>query len=67
MEDDMYDDKNIEVMDNALLIIAEVDRALNNGTKHYRKSDNKLLQTKQEIIRALADEGELIFEPKRMI
>lgn len=61
----MYDDKNIEILDKALTIIAEVRRALSNGTKHFRKSDRKFLETPIEIIQTLVDEGEIIFEPRK--
>lgn len=61
----MYDDKQIEVHVKALTLISEVRRALANGTKHYRVSDNKLLETEKEVLQALANEGGLIFEPHR--
>lgn len=61
----MYDDKNIEIQDKALVLIAEVRRALNNGAKHFRKSDGMLLETDKVILRALIDEGEIIFEPRK--
>jgi len=60
----MYDDKEIELHDNAMTLILEIRRALANGTKHYRKSDNMLLKTDLEIIEALIDEKEIIFEIK---
>ena len=60
----MYDDKEIELYDNAITVILEVRRALANGTKHYRKSDMMLLKTDIEIIEALIDEKEIIFEIK---
>ena len=59
----MYDDKNIELLNNANLLIAEVRRALANGTKHFRKSDNAELHTEKEIIQTLIDEREILFEP----
>lgn len=61
----MYNSKETETIDKAHLIIAEINRALSNGTKHFRKSDGKFLETPAEILRALADEGELVFEPLR--
>ena len=60
-----YDDKEIEIVDNALLLIQSVRVALAGGTKHYRKSDGALLTTEKEIIQALNDELEIIIEPKR--
>jgi len=60
----MYDDKEIELHDNAMTLILEIRRALANGIKHYRKSDNMLLKTDLEIIEALIDEKEIIFEIK---
>jgi len=62
----MYDDKNIEAYDEARILIAEVRQALNNGTKHFRASDGKLLQTDIEILQALINEGTLLFEPKKV-
>lgn len=53
------------IEEKATLIISEVRRALANGTRHYRKSDNKLLETDIEIIETLIDEQEIIFEPKK--
>lgn len=50
--------------EEALLVIEEITSALRRGTRHYRKSDNKLLTTAKEIIEALMLEGEIIFEPK---
>lgn len=47
----------------AVLLIQEVTKALDNGTLHFRKSDNKLLSTPLEIIETLVSEGEIIFEP----
>ena len=52
------------IFENALVLIKEIDRALRSGTKHYRKSDGKLLLTAKEILRVLVDEKEIIFEPK---
>jgi len=60
----MYDDKEIERVDKAITILASIREALAAGTKHYRKSDNKLLTTDKEIIQALIDEKVIIFEPK---
>lgn len=59
----MYDSKEVEILDKARLLLVEVGRALENGTKHYRKSDGKFLATRREILQTLVDEGELIFEP----
>lgn len=59
----MYDDKTIEVQDKAIALILGVRQALNNGTKHYRKSDGGLLSTEREILQALVVEGEIILEP----
>ena len=52
---------------NALILLAEVRLALNNGTKHYRKSDGKILETDEDIIKTLLDEGEIIIEPLNML
>ena len=60
----MYDDKEIEVIDKALVLISEIKSALANGCKHYRKSDNKPLTTLKEIITALRDKGEIEIEPR---
>ena len=60
----MYDDKEIELYDNAITVILEVRRALADGIKHYRKSDMILLKTDMEIIEALIDEKEIILEIK---
>lgn len=54
------DDANVK--EDAIALITEVTKALASGTKHYRKSDNALLTTVKEIIIALTDEGEIIFE-----
>jgi hypothetical protein len=59
----MYDDKETETTNNAFLLILEVKRALDNGTKHFRKSDNKPLNTEKEILEALVSEGSIVFEP----
>lgn len=61
----MYDDKEIEVKVKAKVIIAAVENELASGTKHFRKSDNKPLETVLEILRAIKDEGGVIFEPKK--
>lgn len=58
----MYDDKNIEVQDKAMLLIIEIRRALNSGTLHFRKSDGSFLGTEREILQALVDEGGIVFE-----
>ena len=60
----MYDDKEIEAVDKAMTLITEVEGALQNGVKHYRKSDGKLLTTTKDIILALSEDGGVIFEPK---
>ena len=60
----MYDDKQVEAEDNARLLISEVRRALASGSKHYRKSDNRLLTTDLEIIEAMVEEGGVIYFPK---
>jgi len=60
----MYNDKEVELYDNAMTLILEIRRALANGIKHYRKSDMMLLKTDREIIKALIDEKEIIFEIK---
>jgi hypothetical protein len=59
-----YDDKETEIVDKAVTMLSEIDRALANGTKHYRVSDGKLLKTPKEIVQALLDEGEIQFEVK---
>jgi len=61
----MYDDKQIEIIDLANTLIAEVKEALNNGTKHFRASDMKPLNTEREILEALVSEGKIIFEPSK--
>jgi len=58
-----YDDKEIEVVDKAVVLLLSIRAALAGGTKHYRKSDNKLLETEKEILQAMLDEGSLYFEP----
>ena len=63
MEIKVYDDKETEVQDKAITLLICVRKALERGTKHYRKSDDCLLETDVEIIEALVEEGELIFEP----
>jgi len=60
----MYNDKEVELYDNAMTLILEIRRALANDIKHYRKSDMMLLKTDREIIEALIDEKEIIFEIK---
>jgi len=60
----MYDDKEIEIEDKAILLIVSVRSALAGGTKHYRKSDNKLLITEHEILEAMRKEGGIYFELK---
>lgn len=52
-------------MVEALCLIAEVKQALQKGTKHYRKSDNKLLTTPLQIITALSEEGSIYLEPSK--
>lgn len=46
----------------AFIMIKEVRDALTRGTKHYRKSDDKLLITEKEIIEALLAEGEIMLD-----
>ena len=60
-----FDDKETEIVDNALLLIQSIRAALAGGTKHYRKSDSALLTTEKDIVQALYDEGEIIIEPKK--
>lgn len=50
-------------METAILIIAEVKRALAAGTKHYSK-DGKLLETELEILTCLLEEGGVTYEMK---
>ena len=52
-----------EVEEKARILIEEVTKAIENGTRHYRKSDGKLLTTTREVLEALRDEKEIIFEP----
>ena len=59
----MYDDKEVELNAKAVILLKSIQAALSNGTKHYRKSDNKLLETAKEIIEALLEEKEIIFKP----
>jgi len=61
----MTTDKN-EVKDLAYIFIEEVQTALVNGTKHYRKSNGNLLGTFEDIIHAIVEEGEITIEPKRV-
>jgi len=61
----MYDSKEIETYNNALLLIAEIKMALARGTKHFRVSDGKLLETLHEILDALKSEGEIQFKPRK--
>jgi len=52
-----------EITENAIVLIREVRKALAIGTKHYRRSDGKLLGTELEIITALSEEKVLDFKP----
>lgn len=54
--------KNNEAYDNAMILIREVNEALSHGTKHYRKSDGKLLTKPIEVIETLLREGEILLE-----
>lgn len=56
-----------EAMADAALLISEVHNALAAGTKHYRASDNKLLETEEEVLRALVDEGRILFEKEKTL
>lgn len=49
---------------DALILLIEIEKALDRGMTHYRKSDNKILGTPKEIIEALIKEGELIIKLK---
>lgn len=53
----------VSVREKAMILITEVNNALTDGTKHYRKSDGILLTSTKDILFALKDEGEIIFEP----
>lgn len=54
---------DLDTQTKALLLLYEIKKALANGTKHYRVSDGKLLETMEEILGALMDEGSIQFEP----
>ena len=58
--DIMYDDKETEIRDKAVALLTGIRRALANGVKHYRLSDNKLLTTEKEIIETLLEHGQVI-------
>jgi len=51
-----------DTMNLALIMIREVRDALARGTKHYRKSDGKLLVSEKEIIKVLLAEGEIVLD-----
>jgi len=63
----MYDNKQTEIKDKAMALIVGIRRELANGTKHYRKSDGKLLKTDVEIIKTLINEGDIEFQPKPIL
>ena len=50
--------------EKALLLIQEINNALNRGTLHYRTSDGKLLKTPKEIVEALVSEGNIEFRAR---
>ncbi|RLB91509.1 MAG: hypothetical protein DRH50_10980 [Deltaproteobacteria bacterium] len=62
----MYDDDQTEVRAKAMILISEVRRALANGIKHYRIRDDKLLETEEEILQTLCDDGEIYIVPMRL-
>jgi len=49
--------------EKAVLLILETQRAVANGTLHYRVSDGKLLKTPKEILKTLVKEGKVTLEP----
>jgi len=58
----MYDDDKIMAEDNAIILLIAVRNALSKGVKHFRKSDNKLLETDTEILTSLLKEGSIYLE-----
>ena len=54
-----------ELKKNAMILVEEIKYALARGTKHYRVSDNKLLETPEDIILTLVQERQIIFKPKK--
>jgi hypothetical protein len=63
-ENNVYDDKEIEVEDKALTLIAVIGEALTDGTRHCRKSDGALLVSVKDVLKALRDEKVIEMEPK---
>ena len=59
----MYDDKETEIAEKAVVLLESINHALDMGTKHYRKSDDVLLTSTKEILKAMIDEGGIYFEP----
>lgn len=59
--------EELTIEEKAYLFIREIKSALKNGTLHYRVSDGALLQTPEEIITALLQEGQITFKPVRMM
>lgn len=58
---DAYSDK--VSVNNALILIAEIDDALKRGTQHFHPTTGKLLVTIRQICECLAEEGSIVFEP----
>ena len=56
----MYDDKEVEINAKAVIFLKSIQAALSDGLKHYRKSDDKLLETPKEILEALLTEGRIL-------
>lgn len=48
--------------EKALLLLAEIETALRCGTKHYRLSDHRELDTVADIVDALLEDGGVILE-----
>lgn len=46
----------------ARLFYHAIDKEIEDGTKHYRPSDGKLLKTAREVFEVLLDEGRVKIE-----
>jgi hypothetical protein len=46
-----------QLKEKARILLAEINKALEQGTQHFRVSDNKLLRTPKEIVKTLLNEG----------
>ena len=52
---------NLKPLIEAVLLIDTIEKALENGTRHYNRAGEEL-KTVEDILRCLKDEGELSFE-----